>query len=80
MSHFFSKKRTVTPDFSVVFAFREMISYIWEDIRIGSSATLDELLEGATLTVQTGAITAVGGADGLAIWQSIRLSAGLSCP
>ena len=77
LSHFFSKKRTVTPDFSVVFAFREMISYIWEDIRIGSSATLDELLEGATLTVQTGAITAVGGADGLAIWAIYKTLRGV---
>lgn len=68
LSHFFSKKRTVTPDFSVIFSFREMLSYIRDDIRIGSSATLDELLEGAALTVQTGAISAAGGADGLAIW------------
>ena len=68
LSHFFSKKRTVTPDFSVLFSFREMRSYIREDIRIGSSATLDELLESVVLLVQTAAIGAVGGTDGLAVW------------
>lgn len=68
LSHFFSKKRTVTPDFSVIFSFREMLSYIRDDIRMGSSATLDELLEGLVLTVQTGAVSVVGGAHGLTIW------------
>ena len=77
LSHFFSKKRTVTPDFSVVFSFREMLSYIKDDIRIGSSATLDELLEGFALTVQTGAISAVGGADGLAIWAIYKTLRGI---
>ena len=72
LSHFFSKKRTVSPDFSVLFSFREMLSYIKEDIRIGSSATLDELLDSIALTVQTGAISAVGGADGLAIWAVFK--------
>ncbi len=68
LSHFFSKKRTVTPDFSVILSFREMRAYLKEDVRIGSSATADELMESIALTVQTGAIAAVCGADGLAIW------------
>ena len=77
LSHFFSKKRTVRPDFSVIFSFREMLSYIKNDIRIGSSATLDELLEVAALTVQTGAISAVGGADGLAVWAIYKTLRGI---
>ena len=77
LSHFFSKKRTVSPDFTVVFSFREMLSYIWDDIRLGSSATLDELLESAALSVQTGAISAVGGADGLAVWAIYKTLRGI---
>ena len=77
LSHFFSKKRTVSPDFSVIFSFREMLSYIRDDIRIGSSATLDELLEGVVLSVQVGAISAVGGADGLAIWAVYKALRGI---
>ena len=77
LSHFFSKKRTVSPDFSVIFSFREMFSYIKDDIRIGSSATLDELLGGLVLTVQTGAISAVGGEGGLAIWAIYKTLHGI---
>lgn len=77
LSHFFSKKRTVTPDFSVLFSRREMLSYIRDDIRLGNSATLDELMEGVVLSVQTEAISAVGGADGLAIWAIYKTLRGI---
>ena len=77
LSHFFSKKRTVAPDFSVIFSFREMLSYIRDDIRLGSSATLDELMEGVVLSVQTGVITAVGGGDGLAVWVIYKTLRGI---
>ena len=72
LSHFFSKKRTVFVDISVILAPKEMFAYIKEDIRIGSSATLDEVLEDVLLSVQTGAISAIGGADGLAIWSVFK--------
>ena len=77
LSHFFSRKRTVTPDFTVIFSFREMCSYIKEDIKLGSSATMEELLEGLVLSVQTGAIAAVCGADGLAIWAIYKTIRGI---
>ena len=68
LSHFFSKKRTVSPDFSVLFSMRELLSYVRSDIRLGSSATLDELMGGVVLAAQTAAIGVVGGSGGLAIW------------
>ncbi len=68
LSHFFSKKRTVVPDLSVLFSVRELASYVKSDIRLGSSATLDELMGGVVLAVQTAAFGAVGGSGGLAIW------------
>ena len=77
LSHFFSKKRTVTPDFSVLFSCREMLSYIRDDIRLGSSAMLDELMEGVVLSVQTGAISAAAGTDGLAIWAIYKTLRGI---
>ena len=77
LSHFFSKKRTVKPDFSVLFSFREMLSYIRDDIRLGSAAALDDLTDGIVLSVQTGTISAVGGSDGLAIWAIYKAIRGI---
>ena len=68
LSHFFSKSRTVSPDFSVIRSRKEMRNYLREDIQIGSSATIDEVLDGIALGVQTVAIGYVGGSGGLAIW------------
>ena len=68
LSHFFSKKRTVSPDFSVIHSFDELLDYVKQDIRLGSSATLDEILDTVALSVQTAAIGSMAGAGGLAIW------------
>ena len=68
LSHFFSKKRTVTPDFSVISSPGELLSYVKSDIRLGSSATLDEVMNAVALAAQTAAIGVVGGPGGLAIW------------
>ncbi len=72
LSHFFSDKRTVSPDFSVVRSMEEFVGYIKRDIRMGSSATLDELMSIVALSVQTVAVGVIGGADGLAIWAVFK--------
>ncbi len=77
LSHFFSKKRTVTPDLTVIFSMKELLSYLKEDVRLGSSATLDELLEMLLLTVQTGVISGIGGTGGLAVWAVYRTLRGI---
>ena len=68
LSHFFSKKRTVSPDFSVFFNMKEFLSYVKSDIRLGTSATLDEVMDTVALTAQTTTIGVIGGTGGLAIW------------
>lgn len=68
LSHFFSKKRTVSPDLSVIFSMKELLTYVKKDIRLGSSATLDEVMSAVALAAQTAAIGVVGGSGGLAIW------------
>ena len=77
LSHFFSKKRTVSPDFSVIFSRRELLSYVKADIRIGSSATLDELMESFALSAQTAAIGIAGGSGGLAVWAVFKALQGI---
>ncbi len=75
LSHFFSKKRTVAPDFSVILSRKEMFDILKQNVRLGSSATLDEVMGSVALSTQTFAIGAIGGARGLAIWtvyQSLR--------
>lgn len=69
LSHFFSKTRTVRPDFTVIRCLREMWDYIKADIRLGSSATWDEVLEMLLVYAQTAAVGAVGGTAGLAVWS-----------
>ena len=68
LSHFFSKKRTVSPDFSVIFSVKENFGYIKESIRMGSSATLDEVLYGILVFIQTKVVSTIGGTAGLAVW------------
>ena len=75
LSHFFSKKRTVSPDFSVVRDRKEFLTYVTWDVRLGSSATLDEVMSSVALTLQTTTVGTIGGAGGLAIWavyKSVR--------
>lgn|GEM_PF-4550651 len=82
ISHFFSKKCTIFPDLSVIRSPKEMWGYIREDVRLGGSATLDEVLETLLVTAQTSLISSIGDAAGLAIWsvykalRSIALSLG----
>lgn len=78
LSHFFSKKRTVAPDFSVLHSMRELLSYVKREIRLGSSATLDELMGGVVLAAQTAAIGVVGGSEGLAIWAVYKSLRGVA--
>ena len=77
ISHFFSPKRTVTPDFSVLFSGKELLSLIKEDMRLGSSATLDEVMDGLALAAQTSVIGIVGGSGGLAIWAVYKTLRGI---
>ena len=77
MSHFFSKKRTVSPDFSVIRSFGELWGYIKADLRLGGSATLDEIMDSLALAAQTGAIGAIGGSQGLAIWAVFKALRGI---
>ena len=77
LSHFFHPQRTVTPDFSVIKCWNEMLSYLKEDLRLGGSATLDEVLDAVALSVQTTAIGFVGGSGGLAIWAVFKSLRGL---
>ncbi len=72
LSHFFSKKRTVSPDFSVIFCLGELLSYVKKDVRLGSSATLDEVMDSSALAVQTIVIGVAGGSGGLAIWAVFK--------
>ena len=72
LSHFFSKKRTVSPDFSVIHAPKEFAHYIRQDISLGRSATLDEVTDGVSLAIQTAVVGVVGGEAGLAIWAVYR--------
>ena len=69
LSHFFYKKRTVRPDLSVIRAPREMAGYLKKEIQIGSSATLEEVLESVVVTTQTAVISGLGGVTGLAIFS-----------
>ena len=78
LSHFFSKKRTVSPDFSVLSSMQELLSYVRKDIRLGTSATLDEVMGGVVLAAQTAAIGAIGGSGGLAIWAVYRSLLGVA--
>ena len=77
LSHFFSKKRTVSPDFSVIHCKDEMLSYLKADIRLGESATLDEVLESLALSAQTAVIGRIGHSEGLAIWAVFKALRGL---
>ncbi|MCR5843313.1 MAG: hypothetical protein K6G66_05080 [Oscillospiraceae bacterium] len=72
LSHFFSKIRTVSPDFSVVRSPKEFRSYIKKDMRLGASATLDEMLDGFALAAQTAAIGTIAGSGGLAVWAVFK--------
>ena len=77
MTHFFSKKRTVSPDFSVIFKLKEFFSYVKQDVKLGSAATLDEVLEWMVVSVQTAAISTIGGAAGLAVWAVFKTVKGI---
>ena len=77
LSHFFSPLRTVTPDFSVIRSWKELLSYIKEDIRLGDAATMDEVMDAAALSAQTMAIGAIGGSGGLAIWAVFKSLRGI---
>ena len=77
LSHFFSKKRTVSPDFSVIHCKDEMLSYLKADIRLGESATLDEVMESLALSAQTAVIGRIGHSEGLAIWAVFKALRGL---
>ena len=77
LSHFFSKKRTVSPDLSVIFSPKELLSYVKQDMQLGTTATLDELLESLVISTQTAAISAVGGTSGLAIWSVFKTVRGI---
>ena len=77
LSHFFSKKRTVSPDLSVIWAPREMAGYLKRDIIMGSSATLEELLETRVITTQTAVISGLGGVSGLAIFAIYKTLKGV---
>lgn len=68
LSHFFSKKRTVSPDFSVVHSPKEFRLYVKQDMLLGRSATLDEVTDSLSLVAQTAVVGMVGGDAGLAIW------------
>ncbi len=72
LSHFFSKKRTVSPDFSVIRSRKELLGYVKQDMRLGSSATLDEVMDSMAISAQTAAIGAIGGPGGLAIWTVFK--------
>lgn len=72
LSHFFSKKRTVSPDFSVIRCGSEFLSYVKENVRLGSSATLDEVMDTLALATQTAVIGTIGGTEGLAIWAVFK--------
>ena len=72
LSHFFSDKRTVSPDFSVIRCREELLSYVKENLRVGSSATLDEVMNTVTLATQTAVIGTIGGTEGLAIWAVFK--------
>ena len=72
LSHFFSKKRTVSPDFSVIHSPKELLGYVKQDMRLGGSATLDEVMDSVAISAQTAAIGAVGGTGGLAIWTVFK--------
>ena len=77
LSHFFSKKRTVSPDFSVIRSPEEFWSYIKEDVHLGGSATLDEVLDGLALAAQTAVIGTIAGSGGLAIWAVFKALRGI---
>lgn len=77
ISHVFSKKRTVSPDFSVVFVPHELLSYVKQDMRLGSAATLDEVMSTLALSLQTMAVGAAGGSAGLAIWAVYKSMRGV---
>ena len=77
LSHFFSKKRTVSPDLTVIRSPKEMWSYIKDDIRLGGSATLDEVMDGLALAAQTATVGAIGGSQGLAIWAVFKALRGI---
>lgn len=68
LSHFFSKKRTVSPDFTVLFSVKENFRYIKDSIRVGSSVTFDEVLYGLLVLIQTNVVSTIGGTTGLAVW------------
>ncbi len=72
LSHFFSKKRTVKPDFSVILSFREFLYYIKEDLRMGNPGTVDEIMDGIALGAQTAVVGIIGGSGGLAIWAVFK--------
>ena len=78
LSHFFSKKRTVTPDLSVLLRMGELLSYVKRDIRLGSSATLDEVMSAVVLAAQTAVIGIIGGSGGLAIWAVYKSLRGVA--
>ena len=77
ISHFFSKKRSVSPDFSVICSLKEMWNYIKADIRMGCSAVLDEVMDGVALGAQTAVVGVSGGSGGLAIWAVYRALLGI---
>lgn len=77
LSHFFSKKRTVSPDFSVIFSRKELLGYVRQDMILGSSATLDEVMDSVALSAQTAAMGAIGGTGGLAMWMVYKSMRGV---
>ena len=78
LSHFFSKKRTVSPDLSVLFSMKELLSYVKRDMCLGNSATLDELMSSVVLAAQTAVIGVIGGSGGLAIWAVYKSLRGVA--
>ena len=78
LSHFFSDKRTVSPDFSVIRCREELLSYVKEDLRLGTSATLDEVMSTVTLATQTAVVGTIGGTEGLAIWAVFKALRGIA--
>ena len=69
LSHFFSKKRTVSPDFSILLSPKEACVFLRDDIKLGISATLDEVFQSLLVFIQTAVVSSVGGVNGLAIWS-----------
>ena len=77
LSHFFSPARTVTPDYSVIRSWKELLSYVKEDMKLGDSAAMDEVMDALALSAQTAAISVIGGSGGLAVWAVFKSLRGI---